>query len=271
MALINNSSLSQHVSHLEQVFQCLLENQFYLKLSKCLFAQRQLEYLRHIIFVARVLPEPSKIQAILAWPPPSNREWFLLKVCRTICHYFLPLMALLHKDAFAWTLEAQHAFDALKEAVTRALDLALPDFPIAFTVDTDASGTTMATCHYFGCQEMALIPFGVLICYQYLLAQDTTPLPLEAFNHRPIIRPLAILDTHMDNSTDPPTKMVVVQWFGLSPDDTSWEKWASSNYHLGDKVIFPGTDIVSKQTIAHLNNARPKRIIITLAHVSIGF
>nr|KYP52238.1 hypothetical protein KK1_025842 [Cajanus cajan] len=54
-------------------------------------------------------------------------------------------------------------------------------------------------------------------------APDTTPIPLEAFNHQPIIRPLEILATRMENSTDPPTTMVLVQWFGLSLEDTSWE------------------------------------------------
>jgi len=66
----------------------------------------------------------------------------------------------------------------------------------------------------------------------------------------------------MDNSTDPPTKMVLVQWFGLSPDDTSWEEWAQLifDYHLKDKVIFPEANIVSNQTTTHLTSVRPKRI-----------
>nr|KYP52237.1 Retrovirus-related Pol polyprotein from transposon 297 family [Cajanus cajan] len=70
--LVYSSSLTQHVSHFEQVFQCLLEGQFYLKLSKYLFAQRQLEYLGHIIPAAGVQLDPSKIQVVLDWHPPAN-------------------------------------------------------------------------------------------------------------------------------------------------------------------------------------------------------
>ncbi|WVZ16861.1 hypothetical protein V8G54_009843 [Vigna mungo] len=84
---------------------------------------------------------------------------------------------------------------------------------------------------------------------------DPTPLPLEAFNQQPIFQPLAILNTRMDTSTDPQPKC--------------WEEWAqlSSDYHLEDKVIFPEADIVSNQTTGQLNNARPKRITTTPAHL----
>ena len=35
---------------------------------------------------------------------------------------------------------------------------------------------------------------------------------------------------------------VLVQWHGLSPDDTSWEDWSTlcHDYHLEDKVISQG-------------------------------
>ncbi|XP_017438444.2 uncharacterized protein LOC108344526 [Vigna angularis] len=108
--LVYSSSLSQHVSHLEQVLQCLLENQFYLKISKCLFAQRQLEYLGHIISVAGVQPDPSKIQAVLDWPPLSNVKalrgflgltGFYRKFVKGYANIASPLTNLLRKDAFA--------------------------------------------------------------------------------------------------------------------------------------------------------------------------
>ncbi|XP_027357227.1 receptor-like protein EIX2 [Abrus precatorius] len=96
-----------------------------------------------------------------------------------------------------------------------------------------------------------------------------TSLPTEAFNNQPIIRPLAILATRMDTSTSPPTKLVLVQWYGLSPDDTSWEEWEqlSSNYHLEDKVLFPDPGVGSNQTTPPLAKSRPKRITSTPAHL----
>lgn len=47
--LIYNSSLTLYVKHLEQVFIVLRKQKLYAKLSKCVFAQSELEYLGHVI------------------------------------------------------------------------------------------------------------------------------------------------------------------------------------------------------------------------------
>lgn len=46
--------------------------------------------------------------------------------------------------------------------------------------------------------------------------------------------------------------MVLIQWQGLNPEDTSWETWShiSDTYHLEDKVIFPGSGNVN----THITN-----------------
>ena len=46
--LIYSITFNDHVLHLQQAFQVLLDNQFVLKLSKCTFAQPQVEYLGHV-------------------------------------------------------------------------------------------------------------------------------------------------------------------------------------------------------------------------------
>ena len=51
----------------------------------------------------------------------------------------------------------------------------------------------------------------------------------------------------MDFSVDPPTRFVLVQWVGLPPEDSTWEKWddVCHAHHLEDKVSFTGSDDVS--------------------------
>jgi hypothetical protein len=61
--LIYSSSIEEHDLHLKQVFQILQEHQFFVKFSKCVFAQQELEYLCHLITAAGVATEPSKIAA----------------------------------------------------------------------------------------------------------------------------------------------------------------------------------------------------------------
>ncbi|MCH94048.1 hypothetical protein A2U01_0015003 [Trifolium medium] len=96
---------------------------------------------------------------------------------------------------------------------------------------------------------------------------DTTAptLPPNSVNNHPLVTPLAILASKWDSSTDPPTRMLLVQWQGLNPEDTSWEDWPnlSKTYHLEDKVSFPAEGdvsnpiIINTPTISEDSNSRP--------------
>lgn len=131
------------------VFDCLSQGQFFLKESKCVFAQQQLKFLGHIVSARGMAPDPSKLEAMVTWPVPTTTQslcGFLGLIGfypKFICGYaalVVPLTTLFQKNNFHWGVDAQNAFDNLKHAMTQAPVLSLLDFSIPFTVKTDAYG-----------------------------------------------------------------------------------------------------------------------------------
>ncbi|MCI50467.1 hypothetical protein A2U01_0071711, partial [Trifolium medium] len=71
-------------------------------------------------------------------------------------------------------------------------------------------------------------------------------LPHDAVDNHPLVSPLAILATKEEFIDGKNQVQVLVQWEGLSPDETSWESWdkLQAAYNLEDKVGFDGEGIV---------------------------
>lgn len=72
--LVYIKTLADHIVHLQQVLELLSAGQWWLKLSKCQFAQQSISYLGHVIGTAGVSTDPSKIDAVRQWPPPVNAK-----------------------------------------------------------------------------------------------------------------------------------------------------------------------------------------------------
>jgi hypothetical protein len=70
--LVFRRSWSEHLQHVKQVFQALCANKLTLKRTKCSFGEAKVAYLGHIILVAGVAMDPTKVETIEAWPPPRS-------------------------------------------------------------------------------------------------------------------------------------------------------------------------------------------------------
>jgi hypothetical protein len=70
--LIYSKTYAEHLVHIELVFQWLQQDQWFVKLSKCKFAQRSVSYLGHIISKEGIATNPAKIQAVTSWPLPTS-------------------------------------------------------------------------------------------------------------------------------------------------------------------------------------------------------
>jgi len=134
---------------LERLFQRLREANLKLKPSKCSILQKRVAFLGYIVSESGIGTDPSKIEAVQNWPIPTN-----LRQCRAfvgLCQYYrrfvanfstiaAPLHALTKKGApFIWSAECQNAFEQLKNALTSANVLALPNDEGQFILDCDAS------------------------------------------------------------------------------------------------------------------------------------
>ncbi|XP_078173972.1 putative mitochondrial protein AtMg00860 [Carex rostrata] len=135
--LVYSEDQVTHVEHVRKAFEILEQNQLHLKRSKCEFGVSQIEYLGHIISHEGVSIDPGKVKDMREWPVPKDvkslRGFLGLTgyYKRFIQGYGLlskPLTDLLRKGASKWPEGAQKAFEDLKEAMTQAPVLALPNF-----------------------------------------------------------------------------------------------------------------------------------------------
>ena len=70
--LIYSHSLDEHFEHLNRVFDKIRSAGLKLQPHKCMFARKQVRYLRHVVSGDEVAPDPEKIRAIHEFPRPTN-------------------------------------------------------------------------------------------------------------------------------------------------------------------------------------------------------
>lgn len=134
--LIYSSSLAEHLRHVRTVLTMLHQHRLFVKRSKCAFGVDSISYLGHIISATGVAMDPDKVRAVADWPTPRSARAVrgflgLAGYYRKFVKEFDTIAALLTallKEGFAWTEASTAAFTTLKNAITTAPVLALPDF-----------------------------------------------------------------------------------------------------------------------------------------------
>ncbi|GKA85072.1 putative nucleotidyltransferase, ribonuclease H [Tanacetum coccineum] len=103
--VVYSHTLEEHVFHLKQVFQVLRDNEIYVKLEKCSFAQDEVDFLGHKIKDGGLMTDDAKIKFIIGYSAIAT-----------------PLMDLLKKNkAWIWDEECQAAFESLMKVVMEEL------------------------------------------------------------------------------------------------------------------------------------------------------
>jgi hypothetical protein len=77
-----SNNIEEHIDHVDNVLTLLNDNSIRLRLSKCFFAKKELEYLRHMVSVKGLKPTNSKIDKGC----PIPRRICSLVICvRLVC------------------------------------------------------------------------------------------------------------------------------------------------------------------------------------------
>ncbi|WVZ49037.1 LOW QUALITY PROTEIN: hypothetical protein U9M48_000419 [Paspalum notatum var. saurae] len=161
--LIYSPTLDLHVVHINQVVELLRAHQLYLKPSKCSFAQTSIGYLGRIISAQGVSTDPDKTIAIQKWPPPTTVTE--LRAFLGLTNYYRRFVKnygiLARPLTQLWSQQAEQAFLHLKSALTSTPMLALPNFQLPFTVETDACGESIGAVLMQQGQPIAFLSKGL--------------------------------------------------------------------------------------------------------------
>ena len=147
--IIYSSTPEEHLEHIRTVFEKLCDAKLSMKLSKCHFFAKEMQYLRHILGKEGIKPVPAKTEAIKIMHPPVNLKQvhaflglvgYYRKFIRNFAKIAKPLTMLTRMDVkFEWKDTHQDAFIKLKEAIIQAPILQYPDTTKPYIVYMDAS------------------------------------------------------------------------------------------------------------------------------------
>ncbi|KAF8677357.1 hypothetical protein RHS04_05980 [Rhizoctonia solani] len=118
--LIFSNSREEHVEHVKEVLSCLLKHNLFCNPAKCYFFVTEVTYIGLVITPDGISMEKDKVQGIMDWPEPHNKE-----------------------QPWIWLEEQKAAFDAIKAEICKKPVLAHPDESKPYTLETDASGAAM--------------------------------------------------------------------------------------------------------------------------------
>ncbi|XP_072081170.1 uncharacterized protein [Arachis hypogaea] len=113
------------------------ERKLYAKLSKCEFWKEEVKFLGHVVSKGGIAVDPSKVEAVMEWERPTTvtevRSFLGLagyyrRFIEGFSRIALPMTKLTRKEVpFEWTSECEESFQTLKQRLTSAPVLILPE------------------------------------------------------------------------------------------------------------------------------------------------
>ena len=152
--IIFSKTEEEHLDHLTQVFERLRKAGLKLKLQKCSFFKKHIQYLGHLISDEGIQPLPEKLASIRNISVPTTPKE-VKQFLGLVGYYrkFIPrfsdisrvLTQLTRKNKnFNWTTECEKCFQLLKDCLQKAPILRYPDPEAKYVLYTDASNYAYA-------------------------------------------------------------------------------------------------------------------------------
>ncbi|KAJ0790046.1 putative nucleotidyltransferase, Ribonuclease H [Helianthus annuus] len=149
--LIYSRNKADHEKHLRCILELLHREKLYAKFSKCEFWLREVQFLGHVVSESGIQVDPAKVEAVMNWQEPRTpteiRSFLGLagyyrRFIGNFSRIAAPLTSLTKKkEKFIWGPKQQESFDILKQRLSNAPVLTLPEGTEEFVVYCDASHT----------------------------------------------------------------------------------------------------------------------------------
>lgn len=147
--IVIGNSVKHHLKNLQSIFEICRKKNLKLNPLKCKFFRSEVTYLGHKCTADGILPDPEKLQCVMDYPVPRDKDEvkrfvafanYYRRFIKNFAAISRPLNVLTRKKSiFHWTRECQQAFDSLKGKLVKPPVLAYPDFTKTFTITADAS------------------------------------------------------------------------------------------------------------------------------------
>ena len=152
--IIFSENFDKHLEDLQKVFDRIRSAEMLIKVTKCSFCRKEIEFLGHIISAEGVRPNPKIVKSIQDAKVPQDVEevqkflgltGYYRRFVNNYAKIAQPLSDKLKKGAtFAPDPNVDNAVATLKEKLTSPPILAYPDFKKPFILFTDASNQQIA-------------------------------------------------------------------------------------------------------------------------------